>query len=333
MRFGPVPVADALGTILAHGVPAAALSKGIVLGEGHLIALNALGIKTVTVARLETNDVGEDAAAQRLAQALVPDPEAQGMRLTKAATGRVNIMSMRAGLFDPDVERITALNRIDPMITLATLPSLKRVEAGVMLATIKVIAYAVPESELDAACAVVSGAKAGGGAMTIRGALIKTATLIETHHPGQRTQPKGRRVLDARLDRLGANLVETLDVPHEETAIINAIANAEGDMIFILTASATSDPNDTAPSALRRAGGQVMRFGLPVDPGNLLFLGTYENKPVIGLPGCARSPAMNGADWVMERVICDVPVGATEMSAMGVGGLLKDIPDRGRPRN
>ena len=242
-------------------------------------------------------------------------------------------MSMRAGLFNPDVARITALNRIDPMITLATLPHLKRVEAGVMLATIKVISYGVPERELAEACRVVSHGGDTPFAMSINGATIKTATLIETYHPGQKTQPKGRRVLDARLDRLGTNLVETLDVPHEETAIINAIANAQGEMIFFLTASATSDANDTAPAALRRAGGQVTRFGMPVDPGNLLFLGDYERRPVIGLPGCARSPVLNGADWVMERVICGIPVGAIEISAMGVGGLLKEVPERGRARS
>ena len=69
---------------------------------------------------------------------------------------------------------------------------------------------------------------------------------------------------------------------------------------------------DVAPEALWQAGGEVVRFGMPVDPGNLLFLGQIERKPVIGLPGCARSPALNGADWVLQRVGCGVEV---------VGGL------------
>ena len=89
---------------------------------------------------------------------------------------------------------------------------------------------------------------------------------------------------------------------------------------------------DVAPSAVRLAGGKVTRFGMPVDPGNLLFLGEVGNRPVIGLPGCARSPALNGADWVLERVMCGVPIGDAEISAMGVGGLLKEIPTRPRPR-
>ena len=100
----------------------------------------------------------------------------------------------------------------------------------------------------------------------------------------------------------------------------------------MLTASATSDPQDVAPAALRAAGGHVEAYGMPVDPGNLLFFGTLAAKPVIGLPGCARSPALNGADWVMERLICGVSLTRADIADMGVGGLLKEIPTRPRPR-
>jgi hypothetical protein len=40
MRFGPVPVADPLGAILAHGVPVASLGKGTVLGDWHIASPN-----------------------------------------------------------------------------------------------------------------------------------------------------------------------------------------------------------------------------------------------------------------------------------------------------
>jgi molybdenum cofactor cytidylyltransferase len=99
-------------------------------------------------------------------------------------------------------------------------------------------------------------------------------------------------------------------------------------MVLILTGSATSDLHDTAPQALRLAGGTVLRFGMPVDPGNLLFLGRLATRPVVGLPGCARSPALNGADWVLERLACGLEVGDAQIAAMGVGGLLKEIPIR-----
>lgn len=199
-----------------------------------------------------------------------------------------------------------------------------------MLATIKVISYAVPNQTLTKACDVIAQ---DPFSMRVRPAELTTATLIETHHAGGRAQPKGRRVLDERLDRLGCSLLEVLDVPHETAAIASAISDAQGQVVFILTASATSDAFDTAPNAVRFAGGDVIHFGMPVDPGNLLFIGELLQTPIIGLPGCARSLALNGADHVLERVLCGLPVGSDEISAMGVGGLLKDIPERGRARS
>jgi molybdenum cofactor cytidylyltransferase len=103
-------------------------------------------------------------------------------------------------------------------------------------------------------------------------------------------------------------------------------------MILILTGSATSDAMDVAPEALRSAGGEVTRFGMPVDPGNLLFIGQIKGTEVIGLPGCARSLALNGADWVLSRLACGLAVTSADIASMGVGGLLKEIPSRPMPR-
>ena len=170
--------------------------------------------------------------------------------------------------------------------------------------------------------------------------VLQTATLIETTIGVNGTlpdpRPKGRAALAARLARLGVRLTARRIVAHDAGAIAGAVTDAARSgtqLIFILTASATSDPMDVGPAAIWSAGGQVVQFGIPVDPGNLLFLGELQHIPVIGLPGCARSPALNGADWVLERVICGVPVGPDDLAAMGVGGLLKETPARGRLRD
>ena len=80
------------------------------------------------------------------------------------------------------------------------------------------------------------------------------------------------------------------------------------------------------------AGGSIERFGMPVDPGNLLALGTFRKQPLVILPGCARSPALNGADWVLERLVARLSITAEDIAGMGVGGLLKEIPSRPQPR-
>lgn len=330
MRFGPVPVAASEGAVLAHSLKIGGrkLSKGTVLAASHVAAIEAAGISTVTVARLDPGDVGEDAAAAALAAALVPDPSATGLALTRPHAGRVNLHATRPGLVEMDVAAIHALNRIDPSITLATLAPMTRVTPDMLVGTVKIISYAVPGAALDAACA------AAGASVRVRPVVLKSAGLILTEVAGEgdKLARKAEAAVAARLGALGIALDEVRTVPHEETAIAQAIVGMRAPLVLILTGAATSDLHDTAPEALRRAGGMVRRFGMPVDPGNLLFVGRIGERPVIGLPGCARSPALNGADWVLERTACGLEPDADDIAAMGVGGLLKEIPIRPQPR-
>ena len=328
MRFGPVALKDAGGAILAHSLQGASrkIAKGTELSAEDLADLAGAGHTELTVARLEPGDMHEDAAAQALANALVPDAAGQGIRVSGAGTGRVNLYAAQAGLVRLDRARLEAFNAADPMITIATVPDFHRADANGMIATIKVISYAAPEDAVRQAC---SGA---AGAMRVLPPVYSSATLIETRVSEDTPPDKGRAAMAGRLHRMGISLSERVVVPHREAELAAAITQAPGQLVLILTGSATSDPHDVAPQALRSAGGMVTRFGMPVDPGNLLFLGAFQDRPVIGLPGCARSPALNGADWVLERVICGMPVTAQDIAAMGVGGLLKEIPTRPMPR-
>lgn len=330
MDFGPVPLEEAEGAILAHSrlIEGRKLPKGHRLTAADLARLAAAGVERLTVARPAPDDVGEDAAAARLAAALVPDPGAAGLSLTTAFTGRVNLHATGPGVVALDAAAIHALNRIDPAITFATLPPFARVSRGTLVGTVKIIAYAVAEAGLARACA------AAPAAIRIRPVVHRSAGLILTEVPGQaaKLNAKAREITARRLAALGMDLADTVAVPHEAAAIAAALPALAGDIALILTASATSDLHDTAPAGLVAAGGQVIRFGIPVDPGNLLFLGRLGARPVIGLPGCARSPALNGADWVLERVACGIDLTSDDLSAMGVGGLLTEIPIRPQPR-
>ena len=330
MRFGPVPLSQAVGAVLAHSelLGEGRLRKGTVLGAPEIARLMAAGLGAVTVAFLDAGDVAEDAAAARLAAALVPDAQAAFLSVSQAFTGRVNLNAVVPGIVEVDVEAVHALNRIHPAITLATLAPYTRVTPGLLSGTVKIIAYAVPEAALAQAEAVARGA------IRIRPVTRATAGLLLTEVPGQdaKLAAKGRRAIEGRLRALGMRLAACLTVPHEAPAMAGALAGMAGEVLLILTGSATSDLGDTAPQAVRLAGGTVARFGMPVDPGNLLFLGQLAGRPVIGLPGCARSPALNGADWVLERLACGIDLTDADIAAMGVGGLLKEIPIRPQAR-
>lgn len=328
MKFGKVSVATSKGAVLAHSVAlggAKRLRKGRVLTSTDVSQLVEAGISDVTVARLEQGDVHEDEAAQALAAAFVPQPEAQNLRLTAPFTGRVNVIADGPGVVVLDADAIAAVNAIDPMITIATVPEFQQMSDGGMVATIKIISYAVESSALNVAC------DAARDALRLVPPALKAPRLIVTDIPGG-IGDKGWRATADRISAFDLDLPPPVVVPHRVEELAQAIADSDGDLIMILTGSATSDVADVAPQAVVAAGGSVERFGMPVDPGNLLFVARRQGTPVIGLPGCARAPALNGADWVMSRILCGLDVTDDDISSMGVGGLLKEIPSRPQPR-
>lgn len=324
MKFGPVAVAQAKGAILAHSltVGGARWRKGRVLTGDDVAALQSAGMPQVIAARPDADDLPEDTAAAALGAAL---HGAEGLALSTAFTGRVNVTATHPGVARIAADRVLAANRVNPMITVATVPEWHQLDAGDMVATIKVISFAVPAADVAQAAALL------GGALSVAPVKLRDAELIVTEVPGGAGE-KGVPAIEARLQRLGIELSQVTVLPHRPEAISAALAKVQTDLALILTGSATSDIADVAPAALLACGGRVERFGMPVDPGNLLFLGDLRGKPVIGLPGCARSPALNGADWVLARVACGMPVTGDDIAAMAVGGLLKEIPTRPQPR-
>ncbi|MCA3565361.1 MAG: molybdopterin-binding/glycosyltransferase family 2 protein [Methylocystis sp.] len=331
MRFGPVPIRQAVGGILAHAVKEDGLliRKGTVIGEDHVRALFAAGVAEVTVALLEGDDLTEDEAARRLASALI-DVE---VIAEKPFTGRVNLFAAGPGVLLIDAAKIDAVNAIDESVTVATLSHQKRVASGEMVATVKIIPFAAPAALVEQAIGV------GAGAIRVAPFKAKKAAVFSTLLPGLKSSvvDKTLRVLDERLQGLGGSeRLCDIRVRHtvEDLAEVLPRARAFGaDITIIFGASAITDRRDVIPAALEAAGGSVVHLGMPVDPGNLLMLGTLDGRPVIGAPGCARSPKENGFDWVLERLVADLKVTSQDIRRMGVGGLLMEIISRPQPRD
>ncbi len=328
MKFGPVSVAQAEGGILAHSlnVRGVRLRKGRILSAADIAAIAQAGVSDVTVAVLDADDIAEDQAAEALAKLLVPDPKAASLRINAPFTGRVNIYAEAGGVMQIDAAAIARFNAVSSSITVATVPEMARVSARALIATVKIIPYGVPKKFIARVSA--------SNALRLAPFTMRTASLILTKTPGmsEKVLSKGREAVARRLQAFNCSLDEVVTVPHETTPLAEAISKAGGEAILILTGSATSDISDVGPAALTQSGGKITRFGMPVDPGNLLFLGEYDGRPVVGLPGCARSPALNGADWVLERIACGLEVTDKDIGQMGVGGLLKEIPTRPQPR-
>ncbi|MDP6872927.1 MAG: molybdopterin-binding/glycosyltransferase family 2 protein [Alphaproteobacteria bacterium] len=328
MIFGPTPLDQAEGAILAHSVNAGGLrmKKGRTLTADDTAALAKAGIVEVVAARLEADDVDEDTAANSIAAAC----RGAGARLQEAFTGRCNLYADEPGIVVLDAARVDRLNRIHEAITIATLAPNEAVRAGQMLATIKIIPFAAPRAAVDEAIAIASE---GAPLLQIAPYRARQAGLIMTTLPGTKAKvlDKTAAVLRDRLERLGSALVAEQRCAHAADAVAAAVQSQldQGlDPILIFGASAITDRRDEVPAGIVAAGGEIEHFGMPVDPGNLLLLANQSGRAVIGLPGCARSPKLNGFDWVLQRLLADRPVDRDEITAMGAGGLLKEIPSR-----
>lgn len=330
MKFGVVPVAEAAGGLLAHQARAGAevFKKGHVLNAADCAALAAAGVAEVTIARLEPGDVSEDEAAQRLGEAA----RGAGLRADAAFTGRVNLFAEHAGVFLPDKGAIDAFNALDPGMTLATLAEFAKVEAGEMVATVKIIPFALGADVVAQGVAALKAAP-----LRVKAFARKRVALLLLSLPGLKESVlrKTEAVTQARIEALGGSLVHVERLEHTRAALDAAMAALQAsdfDLLIVFGAAAIADRRDIIPAAIEAAGGRIEHLGMPVDPGNLLLLAEWQGRPVIGAPGCARSERDNGFDWVLERLFADLPLGAREIMGMGVGGLLMEIISRPQPR-
>ncbi|MCO6178525.1 NTP transferase domain-containing protein [Ciceribacter sp. RN22] len=334
MIFGEFPVDGAEGLILAHSVrlPDERLGKGHRITDADVARLRAGGIASVIACRIEADDLDEDTAAAILAEAIDPDH----LRFSPAATGRVNVYATCNGLFTADRDTVDRFNRIDPAITFACLADHSDVRDGDLLATVKIIPLAAPRASVEAAAAVFRGAPP----IRLKHYRPHAVSLVATELPSLKpsVMDKTARVLELRLAASGSRLVGERRVAHRAVAVAAAIEQALAEpqnapqMVVLFGASAVADPADVLPEAIRMAGGTVEQVGLPVDPGNLLVLGHIGEVPVIGAPGCARSPKENGFDWVLNRLLAGEKPTVRDLTGMGVGGLLMEIPSRPMPR-
>ncbi|MDE2385631.1 MAG: molybdopterin-binding/glycosyltransferase family 2 protein [Alphaproteobacteria bacterium] len=327
MKFGTVPVVEAVGLILAHS--AGGLKKGRKLTTDDVALLAQRGVAQVMSARLEATDVPEDEAARLLSQAVA----GAACDVQAPFTGRANIYAAAPGLVLVDEARLAAFNRIHESLTLAALRNFGRVAARAMLATVKIIPFAVPRAALDQALELLKA----GPLVRVQPFGAQNVALVITTTPGQKPAlvQKSEKAIADRLASLGSSLCAVAVCAHEQAAIAAELRKLKGSgasLILLFGAAAIVDRADVVPAGLVEAGGEVRHLGMPVDPGNLLMLGRLGNLPVVGVPTCARSPKENGFDWVLNRLCAGLEVSPEDVMAMGAGGLLAEISSRPQPR-
>lgn len=328
MRLELVPLDAAIGHILCHNIADAqgrkAFGKGRVLQPADSLQLAELGYTQVRVAVLDADDVHENTAALRLANAVA----GAGVTVGKAHAGRVNLAAVRLGPLHVDVAALQSINELDGL-TVATLPAHTLVQPGTALATIKVIPFAIPAATLAQAEALGRQAQ---GVLRVPALVLRAVGVVLVSSPAARGRVE-RGVFPAiagRVADLGGHVIGPEWAPPDEVAVAAAIERvraAAAEVIIVAGETSVMDMDDVTPAGVRRAGGRIEHFGAPVEPGNLLLLaylpaGEAAALPVIGAPGCVRSRDANIVDLLLPRILAGEHVRRRDIVALGHGGLL-----------
>ena len=332
MFFGKLPLAQAAQAIIAHSIKLkhTTLKKGRILTDKDIQDLQAAGLESIVVARLEAGDIGEDQAAQALARAVIND----NLESDNPFTGRCNIRAKQQGLLQVNAAGIEHINRVHESLTIATLADLTLIKPGEMVATVKIIPFAVDGAILESC---LDAARKHVPILQILPFSDKRVGFIQTMSTGTRKQvlDKTTAVLEQRLAPLQCRITGELRCRHDNAELEQAVRtmlDRDIDILLIIGASVIVDRRDIIPTAIEANGGEIIHFGMPTDPGNLLLLARHGTLPVLGLPGCARSPKRNGLDLILERLAAGIPVTSSDVMALGHGGLLQEIKSRPQPR-
>ena len=319
MRLENIPIDQAIGAILVHNIVDAegrkALSKGKLVRAEDVDKLRALGKQSVYVAIPEPGDVREDEAATRLAQLVAGDK----IERSKPSGGRVNFYATERGFIRTNATNLKRINELDG-ITLATVRNFTPVAPKKLIATLKTIGLALPETTLRAAEEI-------GVVLTIAPVSDQKVAIILTGSENGRARVREvfAPPIRARVEELGAQVMVEDYVTEEEGAIANAIeaaTRAGAQMIILAGETSIMDAGDITPRGIQRAGGQIELYGAPVEPGNLLLLAYYGAVPIIGAPGCMKSRETNVVDLILPRLLAGERVSRADVVALADGGLL-----------
>lgn len=323
MKVAKVPLNQALGHILLHNQAGPAgrkvLKKGRRLTGEDLTLLQNLGRAEVYVAMLADDDIDENEAARRLGEAIAT----AGLTPSTATTGRVNLMAAVSGLFKVNAEALLAFNEFEGL-TLATIPNNSLIQPKTMTGTIKIIPYAVPANRLQAAEALVAQTPL----VMVKPFVVQQAALITTGSPEVREKVVAgfTPALRDRLADYHTDLLAGPYVPEDEAEISEALQwalSSGAQLILIAGETSIMDADDITPRAIKAVGGEIVHYGAPVEPGNLLLLAYRGDIPIVGAPGCAKSKSHNVVDMILPRLAAGERLTRRDVIVLGHGGLLQ----------
>lgn len=327
-------VEDSIGHVLAHDLTKIVPGqfKGRRFKKGHIIKpedipeLLQMGKEHIYVLELGPEEIHEDEAALRLAQAAIGQGD-NGIRLGEPNEGKVNLVASRTGLFKVNLPALQEVNKVGEVI-LATLHNNYPVQEGQVVAGTRLIPLVTHKKVI---IKVEEICKEAGGILQVVPYRRMRVGLITTGNEVYKGRIKDAfgPVVRAKVAQYGSEVQEERIVPDDAVIISQAIREMAGrnlDLI-ILTGGMSVDPDDVTPAGIRLSGAEVVIYGAPVLPGAMFMLAYLDHIPLVGLPGCVMYYRATIFDLVLPRLLIGERPTREDIAGLAAGGLCLGCPE------
>ena len=318
-----VRVEDAVGQTLCHDITAMVPGfKGALFKRGHVVAeedietLLNIGKKHIFVGEVEPGMLHEEDCARRLAAMT----EIEGTHFEGPSEGKMVLISDIRGMFRVDRELLSKVNSIGD-ITIATLPDHYPVEAGDKLASMRIVPLFTEEEQIRRAEKLCEDTPLID---LLPYRELKTGVIITgSEIYSGRTKDRFEPVIRKKLSNFPGEIIGVRICDDVKEMILSSAAELleSGADFLIFTGGMSVDPDDLTPGAIRELGAEMIRYGVPSQPGNMTLVAYLGDKPVLGIPGAAIHLPTTVFDVLLPQIYTGLKLTAEDLLRLGDGGL------------
>jgi hypothetical protein len=311
---------DLVGAVVTRElrIGKARFRKGQRIGAEDLAVLAESDLPVHAVV-LEKDDVHEDDAAIRLAEAIRGD----GIMQRRPVQSRVNLVSARKGLLRVDTDALLKLN-MRPDLGIFTAPNQLAVVAGKIVAGVKIAPVTIPRGVLENAAFEIEAHPRPIIEVLPFQPLV--AGVIVTEGKIDRLRERFEAAVRQKVGWYGGSILRfayVADNVDDVTAAMRGML-AEGATILLSAGGHMMDPLDATQQAIDLLDARIVRHGAPAHPGSMFWLGHLDrgDVPIVSLASCSMYSRATVADLILPRLFAGERPTSDDLAALGHGGLL-----------
>lgn len=324
-----IPVEEAVGMVLPHDITEIVKDefKGRAFKKGHIIRvedidhLKRLGKEHIYVLELGPNEIHENEAAEKMADALIGSGVT---RSNEPVEGKITILADQDGLLKINVEALYRFNLLGEVMC-STLQTNTPVKKGEIIAGTRLIPLLSSRALVEEAVTV---ARAHAPVISVKPLRQARAGLIITGNEvfHGRIQDRFEAVLRAKLTAMGSEVIKVVFAPDDINLISAAIHDclSDGADLLVTSGGMSVDPDDVTRQGIKAAGATDAVYGTPVLPGAMFLSGHIGDVPILGLPACGMFHKITVFDLILPRVLTGETIGREEFARMGHGGFCRN---------